>query len=391
MDETRPEARDEPVYRTVREPRLKLLIPLVVACAMLMDGLDQTIIVTSLPQIARSLGESPLRLNLAITSYLLSLAVFIPVSGWIADRFGARTVFCTAVGIFTVSSALCGASMSLTMMVATRILQGVGGALMSPVGRLVMLKSFPRSETHRGDGLCHDPGDDRAGARGRSSAAFSPPTRRGGGSSTSTCRSARSASRWRCGISTISMPIRIARFDVKGFVLCGVGLAACQLALEFAGRLRVGGGIEVAFIAVAVLSLTAYAFYARRTHAPVVDLELFRIKTFRIGNVRRHGGAYRLWLDVVPAAAAAADRARVLGLPFRPLYVIAGGGRAVDAHGDAAGAAALRVPRGAARERRLGRRADDGARAHLRGDARLGARRSFSSSSDSSARCNTPP
>ncbi|MGH7090865.1 MAG: MFS transporter, partial [Stellaceae bacterium] len=104
------EDRGEPLYRTEAEPRLRLLIPLVCACALFMEALDQTVIATSLPQMAKSLGDSPLRLNLAITSYLLSLAVFIPISGWIADRFGARTVFCTAVGVFTASSALCGFS-----------------------------------------------------------------------------------------------------------------------------------------------------------------------------------------------------------------------------------------------------------------------------------------
>lgn len=285
MDEGRPEApRGEPVYRTVREPRLKLLIPLVVACALLMDGLDQTVITTSLPQIAASLDESPLRLNLAITSYLLSLAVFIPVSGWIADRFGARTVFCWAVGIFTVSSALCGASISLPMMVATRILQGVGGALMSPVGRLVMLKSFPRSEMVVAMGYVMMP------------AMIGPALGPLIGGFLTTYAS------WRwifyinvpVGLLGIALALRyfdnfraetLARFDVKGFVLCAVGLAATQLALEFAGRQRISGAVEASFIVIAVVTLAAYWFYARRTHDPVIDLELFRIKTFRIGNV----------------------------------------------------------------------------------------------------------
>ena len=285
MDEVAPEApREEPSYVTAREPRLKLLIPLVVACAMLMDGLDQTVIATSLPQIAASLGESPLRLNLAITSYLLSLAVFIPVSGWIADRFGARTVFCWAVGIFTASSALCGASVSLPMMVATRILQGVGGALMSPVGRLIMLKSFPRSELIVATGYVMMP------------AMIGPAMGPLVGGFLTTYAS------WRwifyinvpVGLLGIALALRYfvnfraetpPRFDVTGFILCAIGLSATQLALEFAGRLRGSGAVEAAFVVVALLTLGAYGFYARRTHHPVIDLELFRIKTFRVGNL----------------------------------------------------------------------------------------------------------
>src|SRR5258707_13733301 len=114
------------------------VIPLVVACALFMENLDSTVLATSLPAIARSLGESPLHLNLAVTSYLLSLAVFIPISGWVADRFGARNVFCSAIVMFTIGSALCGLSTSLPMLVATRILQGFGGAMMTPVGRLIL-------------------------------------------------------------------------------------------------------------------------------------------------------------------------------------------------------------------------------------------------------------
>src|SRR5215469_13540588 len=146
MNDQIPARSEEPVYRTSQVPRLRFLVPLVVAFAMVMESLDQTIITTSIPQMAESLGESPLRLNVAITSYLLSLAVFIPVSGWVADRFGARSVFCTAIGVFTLGSALCGLATSLPMLVLTRILQGLGGAMMTPVGRLIMLRSFPKSE-----------------------------------------------------------------------------------------------------------------------------------------------------------------------------------------------------------------------------------------------------
>src|SRR5438445_1277363 len=129
---------------TTREPRLRILIPLVSGCAFFMEGPDWTMIGVATPGMAESLGEHPLRLNLVITTYLLSLAVFIPVSGWIADRLGARVVFCVAIAIFATGSALCGLSTSLPMMLAMRVLQGFGGALMTPVGRLVLMASFPR-------------------------------------------------------------------------------------------------------------------------------------------------------------------------------------------------------------------------------------------------------
>jgi MFS family permease len=102
-------------------------------------------IAVAIPDMAKSLGEHPLRLNLVITSYLLSLAVFIPLSGWIADRLGARVVFCAAIAIFAAGSALCGLSTSLPMMLVMRVVQGFGGAMMTPVGRLILLRSFPRS------------------------------------------------------------------------------------------------------------------------------------------------------------------------------------------------------------------------------------------------------
>src|SRR5262249_46793838 len=118
--------------------RPSLIIPLIVACALFMENMDSTVLATALPSIARSLGENPLRLNLGITAYLFSLAVFIPVSGWVADKFGARVVFTGAIVIFTVGSILCGLSNELGQFVAARIFQGLGGAMMVPVGRLVL-------------------------------------------------------------------------------------------------------------------------------------------------------------------------------------------------------------------------------------------------------------
>src|SRR5690242_16857194 len=121
------------------------VIPLIVATALFMENMDSTVIATSLPAIAADIGTSPLTLKLAITSYLLSLAVFIPASGWTADRFGARMVFAIAVGVFMMGSIGCAMASSVTHIVIARILQGMGGAMMTPVGRLVLLRSIDKS------------------------------------------------------------------------------------------------------------------------------------------------------------------------------------------------------------------------------------------------------
>src|SRR5512147_3149440 len=122
------------------------LIPLIVATALFMENMDSTVIATSLPAIAADIGTSPLTLKLAITSYLLSLAVFIPASGWTADRFGARTVFRAAIAVFMVGSIGCALSSSLTDFVIARILQGMGGAMMSPVGRMLLVRTISKRE-----------------------------------------------------------------------------------------------------------------------------------------------------------------------------------------------------------------------------------------------------
>src|SRR5215210_3283529 len=122
------------------------LIPLIVATALFMENMDSTVIATSLPAIAADLGTSPLTLKLAVTSYLLSLAVFIPMSGRTADRFGARTVFRAAIAVFVLGSIGCALSNSLTQFVIARIVQGMGGAMMTPVGRLVLVRTVDRRE-----------------------------------------------------------------------------------------------------------------------------------------------------------------------------------------------------------------------------------------------------
>ena len=123
-----------------------LISALTVACALFMENLDSTVIATSLPAIAKDLHEDPISLKLALTSYLVSLAIFIPASGWAADRFGARKIFRIAILAFTLGSILCGMASTLPGLVGARVIQGLGGAMMVPVGRLVLLRSVERSE-----------------------------------------------------------------------------------------------------------------------------------------------------------------------------------------------------------------------------------------------------
>src|SRR5580765_7697722 len=137
------EARDE------RKNGVKTLLPWLVAVAFFMESLDTTILNTAVPSIAAALHVAPLSMKVALTSYTLSLAVFIPVSGWMADRYGTRRVFASAIGIFSLGSFLCGIAGSIHMLVAARILQGCGGAMMVPVGRLTLVRTFERGELVR--------------------------------------------------------------------------------------------------------------------------------------------------------------------------------------------------------------------------------------------------
>ena len=125
---------------------VKRYLPWVVATALFMEQLDSTIVNTAVPAMAASLGVEPLSLKAVVASYIVSLAVGIPISGWIADRFGTRHVFGTAVALFTVASIACGLSVSVPMLIAARILQGLGAALMTPVGRLAIIRTFAKSE-----------------------------------------------------------------------------------------------------------------------------------------------------------------------------------------------------------------------------------------------------
>src|SRR5437762_1907281 len=128
---------------------VKRLLPWLVAVAFFMESLDTTILNTAVPAIAKALAVAPLSMKAVLSSYTLSLAVFIPISGWMADRFGTRRVFASAIGLFTLGSLLCGLSTNITVLVACRVVQGMGGAMMVPVGRMTMVRTFPKSELIR--------------------------------------------------------------------------------------------------------------------------------------------------------------------------------------------------------------------------------------------------
>ncbi|HKT19755.1 MAG TPA: MFS transporter [Stellaceae bacterium] len=260
----------------------KNIVPLIVACSLFMETLDSTIIATALPTIARSLDEDPLRLNLAITCYLLSLSIFIPLSGWMADRFGARTVFRAAIGVFMLGSIACGLSNTLWEFVFARMLQGMGGAMMSPVGRFVMLRSVEKSELMRAMIIVTTPA--------MLGPVFGPPL----GGFIVTYFS------WRwiffinvpmalLGILLVTLFVENLRennvrpLDLPGFLLTGVGLSCLVFGFEIAGRGGLPTSVVSTMIAVGAICVAIYIWHARRTPFPVIDLNLLKITTFRIG------------------------------------------------------------------------------------------------------------
>ena len=139
-------AAGEPAAPSVASKRL---LPWLVAVAFFMESLDTTILNTAVPVISEALKVAPLSMKSVLASYTLSLAVFIPISGWMADRFGTRRVFASAIGLFTLGSLLCGMSSNIHLLVACRVLQGCGGAMMVPVGRLTLVRTFAKSELVR--------------------------------------------------------------------------------------------------------------------------------------------------------------------------------------------------------------------------------------------------
>ncbi|MBP6798448.1 MAG: MFS transporter [Luteimonas sp.] len=272
------------------------LLPLIVATALFIENMDSTAISTSLPQIAAELGVEPVALKLALTTYMLALAVFIPVSGWVADRFGARRTFVAAIAVFLLGSLGCAASEGLAQLVAGRFVQGMGGAMMVPVGRLVLLRSVEKAELVRALSWLTVP------------AMLGPMLGPVLGGAITTY------AHWRF-IFLINLPMgalgiwlawrhipdlrqAVGPLDWRGFGLSAGGLALAMFALSAIGR----GLLPAAAVATCLLAgvglMVAYVRHAHAHPHPLLRLDLFRIPTFRAGVLG--GSLFRIGIGATP-------------------------------------------------------------------------------------------
>jgi EmrB/QacA subfamily drug resistance transporter len=277
---------ESPATRPYRAPRIVTsrrtrLTAVIVASALFMQNLDSTVIATALPTMARAFGYDPVRMNVALTSYLLSLAVFIPASGWVADRYGARNVFRAAIVVFTIGSVLCGLANGLVFLVAARILQGIGGAMMVPVGRLLLLRTVAKQELVAAMAWLTMP------------ALLGPVVGPPVGGFIVTYFS------WRwifyinipvgiLGLVLVTMFIEDVReparpqFDGWGLLFSGLALSGLMFGLETLGRGVLPPELVGAMIGVGVVAAVGYFLHARRHPAPLLDFSLMRLPCFGV-------------------------------------------------------------------------------------------------------------
>jgi EmrB/QacA subfamily drug resistance transporter len=280
-----------------RSATLNRPLALLAAVGLSMENLDGTIIQTAAPAMAHDFGVRAVDLNVAMTAYLLTVAVCVPVSGWLADRFGERRVFATALAIFTVASALCALAPNLPLLTAARVLQGVGGAMMVPVGRLAVLRGLDRRDLLDAMAYLTWP------------ALVAPVVAPAlGGILTDTVG-------WPW-IFLINIPFGTVAFvaalrivpnvpspqsrplDWGGFGLAGVSLAALVLGMEEVGSDSTNWFWATAYLVVAAAAGGAALAWMRKARHPLLDFSALRIDTFRVGNVG--GGVYRLIISAAP-------------------------------------------------------------------------------------------
>lgn len=272
-------------------------VPLILAVALFMENMDSTVIATSLPAIAADIGTSPIALKLALTAYLVSLAVFIPISGWMGDRFGAKRVFRLAIGVFIVGSIACAVSGSLIAFVAARSLQGLGGAMMTPLARLVLVRATPRGDLVGAMAWLTVPG--------LVGPLVGPPV---GGFITTYLT-------WHW-IFLINVPIGLAgiwlagRFlpevelsgapplDVRGFLLSGIAASGVVFGLSVVSLPALPPVVGIVTLGVGVVAAVLYLRHARRAVFPILDLKLFANPGFRAAVIG--GSIFRIGNGAVP-------------------------------------------------------------------------------------------
>jgi len=279
--------------------RSPIVITTLIAGAFFMENLDGTVIATALPQMAKSFHMGAVYLNIGMTAYLITLAVFIPVSGWIADRYGARSVFASAIGIFTFASVLCGLSHTLTQFTLLRILQGIGGAMMVPVGRLIVLRSTPKNQLTQAIAYITWPA--------LTALLIGPPI---GGYITTYFS-------WRW-IFFLNLPLGLialiltlcwvknarpdcatqASFDWITFLLAGAASSGIIYALEQLGRLGVRWPGPVIVLTLSLFSGVLAVLNARRSNHSLIDLESMKIKSYRLSIYGASG--FRIAVSVLP-------------------------------------------------------------------------------------------
>ena len=266
------------------------MIPFIVGCALFMQMLDSTVVATALPTMALDFGTTVVQMNITITAYLLATAVFVPISGWAADRFGARSVFLAAIALFTLSSVACAASSTLTQLVIARLVQGAAGAMMVPVGRIILLRRIPKTALLKAMAFLSIPA--------LLGPVIGPPV--GGFLVTYTS--------WHW-IFLINIPVGAVglymvqhwitrdvpdgrpRLDTVGFLLSGIAMAALMACLEAIGHASLGIGPTLGLLALGLICGVLYIRHARHATYPIIDLSLLRTKTFAVsvlgGNLCR--------------------------------------------------------------------------------------------------------
>jgi len=281
----------------MHHPRSPLYVTSLIAGAFFMENLDGTIIATALPQMARSFHVGAVNLNIGMTAYMITLAVFIPISGWVADRFGARTVFASAIAIFTLASLLCAGAHTLTQFTLMRILQGIGGAMMVPVGRLVVLRSTPKDQLTQAIAYITWPG--------LAALVIGPPI---GGFITTYAS-------WHW-IFLLNLPLGLIAltltllwienvrsgedhpFDWLTFLFAGLASTGIVFALEKLGSGETRWPLPISILALSLLSGALAILAARRSPASLIDLDSLKLKSYSLSVYG--ASCFRISVGVLP-------------------------------------------------------------------------------------------